>query len=226
LELDRLQQRLGHRFVDPGLLERALSHRSLGGRSNERLEFLGDALVNFVIAGALYAAKPSAEEGALSRLRASLVREETLAQLARTLELGAVIRLGESELKSGGHRRDSILADAFEAVLGAVYLDGGFDAANTVCERLFAAMLAELPDAEALKDPKTRLQEWLQARSRPLPRYEVLAEDGPPHARRFSVSCGLADAEARTFAEAGSRRVAEQQAAAEMLQQLEERGDA
>jgi ribonuclease III len=226
LELDRLQQRLGHRFVDPGLLERALSHRSLGGRSNERLEFLGDALVNFVIAGALYAAKPAAEEGALSRLRASLVREETLAQLARTLELGAVIRLGESELKSGGHRRDSILADAFEAVLGAVYLDGGFDAANTVCERLFAAMLAELPDAEALKDPKTRLQEWLQARSRPLPRYEVLAEDGPPHARRFSVSCGLADAEARTFAEAGSRRVAEQQAAAEMLQQLEERGDA
>jgi ribonuclease III len=225
LELDRLQQRLGHRFVDPGLLERALTHRSLGGRSNERLEFLGDALVNFVIADALYAAKPTAEEGALSRLRASLVREESLAQLARDLDLGSVVRLGESELKSGGHRRDSILADAFEAILGAVYLDGGFDAAKAACERLFAAMLVELPDAETLKDPKTRLQEWLQARSRPLPRYEVLAEEGPPHARRFSVSCGLADAEVRTFAEAGSRRVAEQQAAAAMLDRLET-GDA
>jgi ribonuclease III len=219
---DRLQQRLGYRFGDPGLLERALSHRSLGGRNNERQEFLGDALVNFVIAGALYAAKPTAEEGALSRLRASLVREESLAQLARDLDLGSVIRLGESELKSGGFRRDSILADAFEAVLGAVYLDGGFGAAQAVCERLFAPMLANLPDAESLKDPKTRLQEWLQARSRPLPRYEVLAEDGPAHARRFSVSCSLADVESQTFAEAGSRRVAEQQAAAEMLQSLEQ----
>jgi ribonuclease III len=222
---DRLQQRLGYRFGDPGLLERALSHRSLGGRNNERLEFLGDALVNFVIAATLYAVKPTAEEGALSRLRASLVREESLAQLARELDLGSVIRLGESELKSGGFRRDSILADAFEAVLGAVYLDGGFGAAQAVCERLFAPMLANLPDAESLKDPKTRLQEWLQARSRPLPRYEVLAEDGPAHARRFAVSCSLADAESQTFAEAASRRVAEQQAAAEMLRKVES-GDA
>lgn len=219
--LDRLQQRLGYRFGDADLLERALSHRSIGGRNNERLEFLGDALVNFVIASVLYASKPAAEEGALSRLRASLVREESLARLARELDLGEVMRLGESELKSGGFRRDSILADAFEAVLGAIYLDGGFDAAQATALYLFAALLADLPDAEALKDPKTRLQEWLQARARPLPRYAVLAEEGPAHARRFSVCCSLDDAEARTVAEAGSRRVAEQQAAAGMLQMLE-----
>lgn len=220
--LDSLQTRLGHRFADPGLLERALSHRSLGGRNNERLEFLGDALINFVAAAALYAAKPAAEEGALSRLRASLVREESLARIARELDLGGVIRLGESELKSGGYRRDSILADALEAILGAVYLDAGFAAAQAVSVRLFEPLIAELPDAELLKDPKTRLQEWLQARSRPLPRYEVLAEEGPPHARRFQVRCVLADAPVQTEAEGASRRNAEQQAAEAMLRRLEE----
>jgi ribonuclease-3 len=222
-----LQKRLGYSFVDADLLERALSHRSVGARNNERLEFLGDALVNFVIAGALFDVRPTAEEGALSRLRASLVREESLARLGRELDLGSAMHLGESELKSGGFRRDSILADAFEAVLGAIYLDGGFDAAQAAARRLFAPLLENLPDAESLKDPKTRLQEWLQARSRPLPRYEVLAEDGPPHARRFSVCCSLADDEAsRSFAEAASRRVAEQQAAAAMLDTLEGRGHA
>ena len=223
--LERLQERLGYRFESADLLSRALSHRSIGARNNERLEFLGDALVNFVIAGVLYEIKPRAEEGALSRLRASLVREETLAGLARDLDLGSAVRLGESELKSGGFRRDSILADAFEAVLGAVHLDGGFGAAQAVTRRLFEPLLAELPDAELLKDPKTRLQEWLQGHARPLPRYEVLTEDGPPHARRFSVSCGLTDADVRTCAEAGSRRVAEQRAAAQMLERLES-GDA
>jgi ribonuclease-3 len=224
--LDRLQQRLAYRFADAALLERALSHRSIGSRNNERLEFLGDALVNFVVAEVLHATKPTAEEGALSRLRASLVREESLARLARELDLGDVLRLGESELKSGGFRRDSILADAFEAVLGAIHLDGGFDAARAATLRLFAPLLEQLPDAESLKDPKTRLQEWLQARSRPLPRYEVLAEEGPAHARRFSVSCSLADDDSSTFAQAGSRRVAEQQAAAAMLERMEAPGHA
>ncbi len=219
--LDILQKRLGYRFADPDLLVRALSHRSLGGRNNERLEFLGDALINLVAAAALYEAKPSAEEGALSRLRASVVREESLAQLARGLDLGAFIRLGESELKSGGFRRESILADAYEAVLGAVYLDGGFGAAQATALQLFRPLLDALPDAEQLKDPKTRLQEWLQGRSRTLPRYEVLAEEGPAHARRFRVACALADADTRTEAEASSRRGAEQQAAEAMLQMLE-----
>ncbi|SFF55286.1 RNAse III [Fontimonas thermophila] len=219
--LEVLQEHLGHRFTDTGLLERALSHRSLGVRNNERLEFLGDALINFVAADALYAARPTAEEGALSRLRASLVREAALARIARDLDLGAVIRLGESELKSGGFRRDSILADAVEAILGAVYLDGGFAAARAVALRLLQPLIAELPDAEQLKDAKTRLQEWLQARSRPLPRYEVLAEEGPPHARRFHVCCVLPDTAEQTRAEGPSRRSAEQQAAEAMLQRLE-----
>jgi ribonuclease-3 len=219
--LELLQKRLGHRFADPALLNLALTHRSLGGRNNERLEFLGDALLNFVAADTLYAEKPAAEEGALSRLRAGLVREESLARLARELQLGEVIRLGESELKSGGFRRDSILADAVEAVLGAVFLDAGFAEAKSVCQRLLLPLLAELPDAELLKDPKTRLQEWLQARARPLPRYEILSEEGPPHARRFGVCCSLADADIRTEAEAASRRNAEQQAAQSMLAQLE-----
>lgn len=219
--LVRLQKRLGYQFNDQALLDQALTHRSLSGRNNERLEYLGDALLNFVIGAALYEVKPVAEEGALSRLRASLVREESLAQLARDLDLGEFIRLGESELKSGGFRRDSILADAFEALLGAVFLDGGFAAAQTVGRQLFASLLANLPDPERLKDPKTRLQEWLQARSRPLPRYEVLQEEGPPHARRFRVCCALADEELRTEAEAASRRYAEQQAADAMLKGLE-----
>ncbi|HEY1076249.1 MAG TPA: ribonuclease III [Fontimonas sp.] len=216
-----LQRRLEYPFTDQALLVQALTHRSLSGRNNERLEYLGDALLNFVIGAALYEVKPVAEEGALSRLRASLVREESLAQLARDLDLGEFIRLGESELKSGGYRRDSILADAFEAVLGAVYLDGGFAAAQTVARRLFSNLLDNLPDPERLKDPKTRLQEWLQARSRPLPRYEVLQEEGPPHARRFRVACTLPDDELRTEAEAASRRYAEQQAAEVMLKGLE-----
>lgn len=219
--LVQLQRRLGYQFTDQALLNQALTHRSLSGRNNERLEYLGDALLNFIVGAALYEVRPVAEEGALSRLRASLVREESLAQLARELALGEVIHLGESELKSGGFRRDSILADAFEALLGAIYLDGGFAAAQDVGRRLFAALLENLPDPELLKDPKTRLQEWLQARSRPLPRYEVLNEEGPPHARRFRVSCALIDAELRTQAEAGSRRYAEQQAADAMLRGLE-----
>ena len=213
----RLQRRLAYEFRDPALLTQALTHRSASSVNNERLEFLGDALVNFVIADALYRARRDAEEGALSRLRASLVREQTLAQLARELEFGDVLILGESENKSGGHRRESILADAIEAVLGAIYLDGGFDAACTVCETVFAPLLANLPDADSLKDAKTRLQEWLQARARPLPRYEVIDESGPPHRRQFHVRACLQDAELSAEARGSNRRAAEQDAAQALL---------
>ena len=220
-DLERLQRRIGYRFADGALLQRALTHRSASGHNNERLEFLGDALINFVVAAALFEVRDRAEEGALSRLRASLVREESLAQLARDLDLSSVLSLGESELKSGGFRRDSILADALEALLGAVYLDGGFEAGRQTSLALFATMLADLPDAESLKDPKTRLQEWLQARGRPLPKYEVLSESGPPHRRRFQVQCQLGDGPLATQAEGSSRRNAEQQAAEALLGELQ-----
>jgi ribonuclease-3 len=219
--LGQLQHRLGYEFREPRHLQQALTHRSVGHLNNERLEFLGDALVNFVIAESLYRVRSDAEEGALSRLRASLVREETLAMLARKLQLSEVLTLGESELKSGGYRRDSILADAFEAILGAVYLDGGFDAARAVCDRLFAALLVDLPDADSLKDSKTRLQEWLQAQGRPLPRYEVIDESGPPHKRRFQVRATLADGSQTAEAAGSSRRSAEQDAARQLLQTLQ-----
>lgn len=215
-----LIQRLGYKFRDGALLQQALTHRSYAHGNNERLEFLGDGLLNFVIGERLYALQPKAEEGALSRLRASLVREETLALLGRDLQLGELLRLGESELKSGGYRRDSILADALEAIIGAVFIDGGFDAARGVCERLYAPLLADLPDAESLKDPKTRLQEALQADGRPLPRYEILSESGPPHARRFAVRCLLPDNESFTESEGASRRSAEQRAAELMISKI------
>lgn len=218
--LDAIQERIGHRFTRPELLQQALTHRSHAARNNERLEFLGDGLLNFAIGAALYELQPSAEEGALSRLRASIVREESLAAVARELDLGDLLNLGESELKSGGFRRSSILADALEALIGAVYLDAGFEAARQACMRLFARMLAELPDAESLKDPKTRLQEWLQALARPLPRYEVLSESGPAHRRCFCVRCTLPDDGTATQAEGSSRRAAEQDAAQKMLDQV------
>lgn len=219
--LSRLQSRFHHSFRDPALLQQALTHRSASSVNNERLEFLGDALVNFVIADALFRLQPGAEEGALSRLRASLVREQTLALLARELQISDALILGESELKSGGFRRDSILADAFEAILGAIYLDGGFDAARRSCEQLFAAQLADLPDADSLKDAKTRLQEWLQARGRPLPRYEVIEESGPPHRRHFHVRASVTDAEQIAEAHGSSRRAAEQDAAQGLLLSLQ-----
>lgn len=174
------------------------------------------------MAETLYLGRPRAGEGDLSRLRSSLVRERSLAAIARRLQLGESLRLGEGELKSGGWRRDSVLADALEAVIAAVYLDGGHEAARQVCSHLFATELDSLPDAETLKDPKTRLQEWLQARGRPLPQYEVLSESGPAHRRYFVVSARLADDPASvTEATGSSRRVAEQQAAAALLQHLQ-----
>ena len=167
--LDRLIRQLDYHFSDPELLDSALTHRSVGSRNNERLEFLGDAVLSFVIASALYRRFPDADEGTLSRLRATLVKGETLAKLARELELGEYLRLGSGELKSGGFRRDSILADALEAVVGAVYLDGGIDEASRLVYALYANRLAAVTPGANLKDPKNRLQEYLQGRRHALP---------------------------------------------------------
>lgn len=219
--LQGLCRTLGHEFRDPRLLQQALTHRSLGAFNNERLEFLGDALLNFVAGDALYAVRPREEEGPLSRLRASLVREESLAEIAKRLKLGELLHLGESELKSGGFRRDSILADALEAILAAVYLDAGFDAAREVTLRLLRPLLENLPDPQTLKDPKTRLQEFLQATARPLPHYEILSESGPPHRREFVVCCRLTDAALSAEGQGSSRRNAEQQAAERMIESVQ-----
>jgi ribonuclease-3 len=219
--IERLSRRLGYRFQSAELIEQALTHRSAGARNNERLEFLGDALINFVIGDALFVARPLAAEGDLSRWRASLVCEESLVRVAEPLEFGDVLKLGPGELKSGGFRRSSILADTLEALVGAIYLDGGFEPARGACLRLYADALAQLPDASTLKDAKTRLQEFLQGHGRPLPRYEVLEESGPPHRREFLVRCTLADDSVIAEARGGSRRAAEQIAADDMLTKLE-----
>jgi ribonuclease-3 len=217
----QLLRDLGHRFGDDRLFERALTHRSAAADNNERLEFLGDALLNLAIADDLFHTHPKAAEGDLSRLRASLVREPTLAAAARRIKLGESINLGPGELRSGGFRRDSILADGLEALIGAVYLDAGFDAATALCRRLLASELATLPDAGSLKDAKTQLQEWLQAIPRPLPEYTVLREQGPAHRRHFTVRCRLIDDDNAIEAEGNSRRAAEQTAAERMLRRLQ-----
>jgi len=218
--LEHIQRRLGYRFRDPQLLARALTHRSAAAANNERLEFLGDGLVNFVVAEALYRARPGAEEGDLSRLRASLVCEDSLARLAEGLALGDVLVLGGGALKSGGFRSAPILADTLEAVLGAVYLDGGFDAGRAACEHILHAALAQLPDPASLKDAKTRLQEYLQGLGRPLPIYDLLSSEGPEHRPSFKVSCRLADGTESTEGHAASRRAAEQDAADKMLERI------
>ena len=218
--VERLESELGYRFSRRELLLQALTHRSHGGVNYERLEFLGDGLLNFIVGEAAYTARSDASEGELSRLRAGLVREETLSRVARRLNLGELLRLGAGELRSGGFRRDSILADALEAVLGALYLDGGFAAASEACRRILAPELAGLPDAPAAKDAKTRLQELLQAQGRPLPDYLLIEEAGPPHRRSFSVQCRLLDAGLTTRGEGASRKLAEQAAAARMIDTL------
>lgn len=217
---DALCDRIGYAFRNAALLDDALTHRSARGRHNERLEFLGDGLLNFVVAEALFRNHPDLEEGDLTRLRASLVRAETLAELARDVGLGDCLVLGAGELKSGGYRRDSILGDALEALFGAVYLDGGYDAARTVIAGLFGARLTGLPDLEALKDAKTRLQEWLQARGLPRPEYELVSETGEVHRREFRVRCTVDGAAGATEGVGSSRRGAEQQAAERMLSEL------
>ncbi|MDE2271520.1 MAG: ribonuclease III [Xanthomonadaceae bacterium] len=206
--------KLGYRFADASLLQLALTHRSAGRPNNERLEFLGDALVNLVVAEMLFESRPPANEGELSRLRAQLVSEPALAERARGLQLGDALKLGSGELKSGGFRRDSILADAFEALVAAIYIDGGFQACRDWLRAVFAEPLATVGPPQ--KDPKTRLQEWLQARGLPLPQYELLAERGEEHAREFDVACVLEQPFVARFEGSGGSRRAAEQIAAEM----------
>lgn len=216
-----MSDRIGYRFNTQGLLDQALTHRSAGAPHNERLEFLGDALVNLIVAEALYTHWPRADEGALTRARAELVRESALAPIARELELGARLTLGPGEMKSGGHRRDSILADALEAVIGAIYLDSDFQTCRAAVLPWFEAAIAALPPPHKVgKDAKTRLQEWLQGRQKPLPVYALLSESGEDHAKSFVVTCTLVQPPLTTQGEAGSRRAAEQIAAEVALERL------
>jgi ribonuclease-3 len=220
VKLAALQEALSYRFQDPGLLAQALTHRSYGAPHNERLEFLGDGVLNCVVAAELYGRFPGLREGELSRLRASLVREQRLHELAVGLALGERLRLGEGELKSGGFRRPSILADALEALIGAVFLDGGFEAARAVVARLYQPGLAGLDPRGAEKDPKTRLQEWLQSRRYALPQYSVVATHGAAHDQRFEVECLVRELAVRTVGTGASRRLAEQEAARAAFEQL------
>jgi len=221
LPLPVLAERLGYAFGDVQLLEVALTHRSLGRRNNERLEFLGDAVLGLCISERLYSLFPEVEEGDLSRLRASLVNREALAEIATGLELGDFLKLGGGELKSGGFRRSSILADALEAIIGAVYLDGGFLSARDLINRLYRDKLSSLPPPHELKDPKTRLQEVLQSRSLSLPEYEVEQILGKEHEQCFRVVCRVPSSDLKGRGEGASRRKAEQSAAAAILRKLE-----
>jgi ribonuclease III len=215
-----LKDALDYECKDAALLEAALTHRSAGGPHNERLEFLGDAILNCVVAKLVFSEFGAADEGDLSRFRASLVSGEALAVVAAEVQLGDQLRLGSGELKSGGFRRKSILADTLEALFGAIYLDGGYDAACRVIERLFIPRLDRLPTAAELKDPKTRLQEALQAQGLPLPIYVVDAISGEAHNQQFQVGCTVETLGLRTVASGPSRRRAEQAAAQLLLNEL------
>ena len=214
-----LSKTLDYSFSDTRLLQQALTHRSAPGNSNERLEFLGDAVLDVVISEALFHSLPDAPEGDLSRLRASLVRDTSLAGIAADLGIGDYLILGSGERKTGGHRRQSILADALEALFGAVYLDSGFDTVAELVRRVFGAKLEDLPHADELRDPKTRLQEWLQARGAAPPEYELVNVTGKAHQQRFEVRCHVPEQEPTT-GEGRSRRTAEQQSARRMLARL------
>lgn len=215
-----IEEIFGYQCQNLALFEAALTHRSLGGQHNERLEYLGDAVLNCVTASLLYHHFPHAPEGELSRYRSTLVSGESLADIAAQFNVGERLRLSPGELKSGGFRRKSILADALEALLGAVYLDGGFAAVARVIERLFAERLASLPSVALLKDPKTRLQEALQSRGVPLPDYAVEAITGEPHAQHFAMRCRVASLKLSSVGEGSSRRIAEQEAARQVFEQL------
>ena len=213
-----LSKRLAYSFTNSSLLTQALTHRSYGAINNERLEFLGDGALNFIIANQLYQRFPKLPEGDLSRLRAQLVKEATLSELSLSLQIGAVLKLGEGELKSAGWRRPSILADALEAIIGAAYLDGGFAAAETIVLALFSDKLATIDPKVIDKDPKSLLQELLQSRKIAIPEYVVTLTDGEAHAQRFVVECYIEKLNIRTSGEGTSRRIAEQQAALSALQ--------
>lgn len=223
-KLEQLQRRLGYHFNDPQHLKLALTHRSFGGRNNERLEFLGDAILNMVIAQHLFDSFPNAREGQLSRLRARLVRGVTLAEIAREFDLGEFLRLGSGEMKSGGNRRESILADAVESIIGAIYLDSGFEASRERVLAWFAQRLDNLSLEDTRKDPKTRLQELLQSRQKALPQYEVVEVKGEAHQQTFYVHCHVPMLSASTEGSGSSRRIAEQAAAQAALEALAEEG--
>ncbi len=211
---------IGHQFAQPELLTQALTHRSYGPLNNERLEFLGDGVLNFIIAHQLYLRYPSLSEGDLSRLRAYLVKEPTLCEIANRLNLGECLRLGEGELKNAGWRRPSVLADAIEAIVGAVFMDAGFAAAEAVVLRLFESLFAEIDPKAIGKDAKSQLQEHLQGRKMDLPQYKVVDIQGEAHCQIFHVSCEIAKLSIKTQGQGNSRRVAEQQAAQLAFQAL------
>lgn len=219
-ELLALQKRLQHVFANPRLLERALTHRSFSGDHNERLEFLGDSVLNLAISGLLFERLDQLPEGDLSRVRANLVKQDTLFQLATDLHLSVGLRLGDGEKRSGGHKRPSILADALEAVIGAVYLDAGFEVAAALVHRLYSGVELNARMSALGKDPKTELQEWLQARKMKLPAYRVVATLGEAHKQTFDVECMVTETGQSERGIGASRRAGEQAAAAAMLQTL------
>jgi ribonuclease-3 len=218
--LAALQSRLGHRFAEEALLERALRHRSYGADHNERLEFLGDAVLSLAISSLLFDRFAGSDEGDLTRVRAHLVREDSLHKVALTLGLPEVLRLSEGEARGGGAQRVSILADALEAVIGATFLDGGFDAARTLVQRMFGEIIANTEIGNWSKDAKTELQEWLQARRLPVPIYRISATRGQAHAQTFEVECAVPALSLTHSGEGRSRRLAEQEAARRMLDAL------
>ncbi len=218
--LDALQSRLGHRFADARLLSRALTHRSFGADHNERLEFLGDAVLNLAVSTLLYERFSGSDEGDLTRVRAHLVREDSLYRAALSLGLSDVLRLSEGEARGGGSQRPSMLADAVEALIGATYLDGGFEAATRLVRQLFGELIAGSEVESWSKDAKTELQEWLQARRIPVPAYRIVATRGQAHAQIFDVECAVAALGLAEQGEGRSRRSAEQEAASAMLARL------
>lgn len=221
-QLDRLAAGLGHAFQHEALLKQAVTHRSYSAQHNERLEFLGDSVLNCAIARALYDTFPNLPEGTLSRMRANLVKQDTLAEIAQRLKLGDYLLLGEGELKSGGFRRPSILADALESIIGAVFLDAGFEAARAMVLRLFDGIIASIDPNASGKDAKTQLQEWLQAKRHPLPDYQLTATRGEAHDQIFVVTCHIPALDIAIKGQGRSRRAAEQEAALAVLKQVGE----
>lgn len=222
MPLAKIQAVLAYEFNERSLLETALTHRSAGDSNNERLEFLGDAILGAIIAQELYARFPGGDEGQLTRLRSSLVKKETLANLARELDLGSFLKLGEGELKTGGWRRASILENTLESIIGAVYLDSNFDRCQLFVLNIFKNLLASTSLDDIQKDPKTKLQEYLQSRKMPVPVYEVLSTTGKSHQQIFTVSCFCDELPAAVQAQGASRRKAEQAAAQQVLEMLHE----
>ena len=223
MTLSELEQKLGHKFTKTALLEQALTHRSFGVGHNERLEFLGDSVLNCCIANMIFGQFPSMPEGELSRMRANLVNQSVLAEISLDLGIGHLLHLGDGEVKTGGAQRPSILGDALEAILGAVFLDADFRTATNVVRVLFASRIETIRNAIPVKDAKTGLQEWLQSKHLPLPEYTVKRIEGESHRQLFHVECEVASLGVKAEGSGGSRRVAEQEAAAQVLIALQER---